>query len=592
MHNTWSTSTLFPWGPVAIPPRSRLYHLAPAGIGTGIVESATGYSSRLAAAHSVTVAVLFGYEIAPLLDKKHLRNSEARSNKNAVLSNSFRTLAPAVDGHGVTAETYVNSLQKLTMRNGLCFLTMLPWKEVISHRHLTRPKRAWCPTCYYEWHRDGDTVYEPLVWSLAAVNVCIRHCQRLRTRCHRCSQEFRPLASRARPGYCAVCYAWLGESAQSVLSRKECLVSGSEFKWQEWVYEQTCELLAAAPSLTASPQKSVLASSLSYSIRASVFRTELTFARESGLSQSSVNDLCRGASVPQLSTLLKISFLTKVSVVDMLFGTIPKADVKLLPINPGDERPVVAKATSSNRHWTTCKARKVRQLFEGLLKEEPPLPMVEIRERLNHPNSTLLSRFPDLCRQAVVRYRTYVENCRQEFWRDVREELEKQLTERIPLSVAEVAHNVGCSRTALIRRFPKLCAKLFEYWSKRRKKHWDTVGDFLKSSLQAKFPQRLKDIAKQLKVSHTSLYKYFPQLCQKIADRYARHLRRSRALKKESLRNEVRRIAIGLNEQGVYPSVREVEKHLDKPMSLRSSGAALDSLRNVRREFGLGLSTG
>ena len=232
MHNHSSASGFSLWEPVVIPPRSRLYHMVPAGIDTGLVESATGYSSRLAAAHNVTLAVLFGYEIAPLLDKNHLRNSEARSNKNAVLSNSFRTLAPAVDGHGLTAETYIASLQKLTMRADLRFLTMLPWKEVISHRHLVRPKRAWCAPCYNEWYRNGATVYEPLAWSLAAVTVCIRHRQRLQSRCHRCKQDFAFLhhvPSRFWPWSCMARRAdanWLSPKA---------FPQHDEFEWQSWV---------------------------------------------------------------------------------------------------------------------------------------------------------------------------------------------------------------------------------------------------------------------------------------------------------------------------------------------------------------------
>lgn len=237
LHDHLVTSEFSLWEPVAIPPRSRFYHLAPLGMDTGLVESATGYSSRLALNHNVTLAVLFGYEIAPLLDKNHLRNSEARSNKNAVLSNSFRTLAPAIDGHGIVAETYIASLQKLTMRNDLRFLTMLPWKEVISHRHLIRPKRAWCPACYDEWRGDGDDVYEPLAWSLAVVTMCIRHRRSLRSRCRSCERKLHPLASRSKPGYCATCHAWLGESAKEEFSLRE--VSSNELEWQGWVNEQT-----------------------------------------------------------------------------------------------------------------------------------------------------------------------------------------------------------------------------------------------------------------------------------------------------------------------------------------------------------------
>lgn len=53
--------------------RTRLFHLEPVGMNTGFVESLTSYSARLAAAHNVTHASLFGREIPPLINRKHLR---------------------------------------------------------------------------------------------------------------------------------------------------------------------------------------------------------------------------------------------------------------------------------------------------------------------------------------------------------------------------------------------------------------------------------------------------------------------------------------------------------------------------------------
>lgn len=88
-------------------------------------------------------------------------------------------------------------------------------------------------------------------------------------------------------------------------------------------------------------------------------------------------------------------------------------------------------------------------------------------------------------------------------------------------------------------------------------------------------------------MSHTSLYKRFPQLCHEIAARYALQRQQMRLLKQESVRNEVRSIAIDLYNKGVYPSVRKVTRHLSKPITLRSNKAALDSLRQVRREYSL-----
>lgn len=47
----------------SIPPRSRLYHLEPIGIGTPYVESLTSYIARLAEAHCLTPKLLLEREI-------------------------------------------------------------------------------------------------------------------------------------------------------------------------------------------------------------------------------------------------------------------------------------------------------------------------------------------------------------------------------------------------------------------------------------------------------------------------------------------------------------------------------------------------
>jgi hypothetical protein len=53
-----------------VPPRSQLYSLQPIGIGTGMVESLTGYVARLAEAHSVSVGDLVGRVLSDLANPK------------------------------------------------------------------------------------------------------------------------------------------------------------------------------------------------------------------------------------------------------------------------------------------------------------------------------------------------------------------------------------------------------------------------------------------------------------------------------------------------------------------------------------------
>jgi transcriptional regulator with XRE-family HTH domain len=384
-----------------------------------------------------------------------------------------------------------------------------------------------------------------------------------------------------------MCYAWLGEPAQSSFPATELLTTRDEFEWQRWVYEQTCNLLATAPTLTTSPRRLVLADSISRCIRASVFKTELTFARNCGLSQSSVNDLCRGASVPQLSTLLRIAFLAKVSVLDLVLGRFPQVVRDSIIASSASLEPKTAKIAAPLHRWNTKKVIEVRRSFEELLEIHPPLPMTQIKTRLSYPASTLSSKFPDLHQKAVARYREYIENRRRDFWRQVGEKLEVQLESATPLSVSEVAREIGRSRTSVVKQFPTISMRLSAHWLERRKEHWGQVRTFLQDALQDDPPSNLKAISKQLKLNHTSLYTYFPHLCREIAMRYALYLRHVRVMKKESLRSEVRSVAITLYKQGIYPSVRKVSQYLSKPLYLRSSKVALASLREVRHEFGL-----
>ncbi|HBB87930.1 MAG TPA: hypothetical protein DC047_09970 [Blastocatellia bacterium] len=157
-----------------ISPRSQLYNLKASGTGTGFVESLTSYTTRLAAAHKLSPAVLLGRVLAPLMEKKYWLQGGARpGTRGSGLSNSFSTHAKAINGTGVIARNWLSVIETLTMRNDLRFSTMLPWADVLSLRNLFRQTRAWCPSCYEEWRANYQIVYEPLLWTLRDVEICV-----------------------------------------------------------------------------------------------------------------------------------------------------------------------------------------------------------------------------------------------------------------------------------------------------------------------------------------------------------------------------------------------------------------------------------
>jgi hypothetical protein len=58
----------------SIPPRSHLYHLAPVGMGSALVESLTSYVARLADAHDVSIGTLVTREVLPKVREEFRRH--------------------------------------------------------------------------------------------------------------------------------------------------------------------------------------------------------------------------------------------------------------------------------------------------------------------------------------------------------------------------------------------------------------------------------------------------------------------------------------------------------------------------------------
>ncbi|PYV43710.1 MAG: hypothetical protein DMG09_00235 [Acidobacteria bacterium] len=104
--------------PPELPPRSRLYHLEPIGVGTPLVESLTGYVARLAEAHCVSTGTLYRNEIDALTSKGNIFTCTIERNAGY----STHT----INGRGIHAMDFVRALESLTHRRDLHYLTLLP----------------------------------------------------------------------------------------------------------------------------------------------------------------------------------------------------------------------------------------------------------------------------------------------------------------------------------------------------------------------------------------------------------------------------------------------------------------------------------
>lgn len=383
--------------PLALPPRSRLFHLAPIGIGTPQVESLTSYVARLAEAHRVQPRHLVAREILPLLDRPSLEHIPFPSLLNILCNKTH-----AHSGLGTLARDLVRALETLTGRHDLHFLTLLPWAEVLSTQQLQRRTRAFCPACFEEWRQAGQVIYEPLLWTLAPIVACPRHQQRLRLTCPfpDCRYAAPWLSARSRPGYCARCDRWQGSANVAEGSTGDPLTE-NELTTHAWVVDAVGELLAAAPSLPAPPQREQLLRTLAGWTRSQRTGSRKAQARQVGVSDTTIRQWERGKIVPSLWLLLQVCYHLGTRPLRVLTGTgadLPSVDPEPPPALPFPLRPV--------RAPTAFDREAMRQALEDILTstEEPPPSLREVARRLGRADEVLRRRLPELCHAISKRY--------------------------------------------------------------------------------------------------------------------------------------------------------------------------------------------
>lgn len=377
-------------------------------MGTGLVESLTSYTSRLAAAHNLSPAVLLGRVLAPLMEKKYWLQGGARpGTRGSALSNSFIAHAKSINGTGVIARNWVSVLETLTMRQDLGFLTMLPWANVLPRRNLFRPTRAWCPSCYQGWRTNDQAVYDPLLWTLREAKVCLRHRRYLRTACQHCGKSLSWLARCARPGHCSKCDRWLGADLENKIS--EGILADSDWAWQQWVVNNLEELIASGTFLSPLPRERI-SKAVSLCIDQVSGGVMNKFACLIAKKKNTVWGWQHGTTQIPIDDILRICYLTRISVVDFLHTefVVPQG-TELRTARPS------ASGVKIRRHPpTTFDRGKNNRTLRAILKETPPPSMKEVAERVNINKRSLYKHSSSLCRAISARHSKYQEACYQE----------------------------------------------------------------------------------------------------------------------------------------------------------------------------------
>ncbi len=229
-----------PWdlSAVDLPPRSRLYHLAPAAFGTGMAESLTSYFARLAEAHFVSAGALNHCEILPL-------HAGRRNMFSCPVGARTRCRTAALNSLGNFAAQFADVIGKLTGRTDLDHLTMLPWKPLFPTQLMTRGVAGWCPRCLNIWRDSGKTVYMPLLWTLEAVKYCPEHRCLLQTVCSYCGRPQPLMGQRCPMGHCHRCKRWLGADGTVKRGGEYFLLPLQTLEWEVWASNQIKDMIRA-----------------------------------------------------------------------------------------------------------------------------------------------------------------------------------------------------------------------------------------------------------------------------------------------------------------------------------------------------------
>ena len=206
----------------------------------------------------------------------------------------------SLNGLGPCFVQWVEILERLTARDDLRALTLLPWRRVLAADRVLRRYRAWCPYCYRERRDQEHTVYDSLLWMLAVVAFCPRHEAPLAEFCPHCEKRSLPLSARGRPGFCSHCDRWLGTDLPLLIPDELGQSPQSRFL----IAREIGDLLSIGAA-----QNQPVHSHLGYNVQRAIadwaHGNRLLFCRIAGINEKTLIEWLSGKALPSLALLIR-----------------------------------------------------------------------------------------------------------------------------------------------------------------------------------------------------------------------------------------------------------------------------------------------
>jgi transcriptional regulator with XRE-family HTH domain len=385
----------------------------------------------LAWSYRVSPRILVAQEIIPHLSRiYHFQSSPS------LLGAYCRSEAMGINGTGETALDWSSTLTQLTMREKLRDLTLSSWTRNMPFRGFLRAIPAWCPVCYQEWREKELPLYQPLLWMLQVVTVCLRHRRQLEQHCLRCQQKQTVISASIQPGCCTQCMNWLGISSDSEAENE---VDEETLDWQQWVVNTIAELRKASTTSRILPWEQ-LAHGLV--LCAEIVGSSKQLASLAGISKQLLSSWQNGKQTPSFERILEFSYV--LDIFPLLLITNNKEALKEALYTREIPRKPPPKHISPHPVNREQALALIQAVLDG---REAPVGVRQLERYLGLGARTLIYHFPQECALVTSQYQAYrAEQARQRREKgcnEIRLTTLKLYTERTHPSANQVASKLS-----------------------------------------------------------------------------------------------------------------------------------------------------
>jgi len=371
--------------PPLIPPRSVLFSLSPAGVGTPQQESLLSLLVRTSRAHNVSPRLLI----------KEVFGVMNSAISKPCCTDFFSIDTGTVNGLGRYAEMFVSTMERLTAHQNLRHLTMLPWQGLFpfNGQGLLARRPRWCPACLYQQHLSGQDTIFPLKWYVESYRMCQEHMCPLEDRCPHCGKAQPYLPQHPDLGICEHCHRSLASVRHM----------GGISPFQLWLNNAIGDMIIGQLKPNFAPALDVFHEFVRERIRAMSAGNQTMFCRAIGFKDQGLKGWLTKGERPSFTQFLALCYGVNIMPTDIFSEGEDSTEggIFCLPPENFKERKACSRPSPQRR-------KEFEDSLNAQLVSEESQSVTMIAANLGVSSSCLRYWFPDMCSLLSDRYKTAV----------------------------------------------------------------------------------------------------------------------------------------------------------------------------------------